>query len=89
MSFNIDITGLQKLQREFEEAAQGLKSLDGTIASLSNDPDNPNDAVRQMELAIDKKVAAYRGNTLVSQLVRQMKEEYRERILELARNGGT
>ena len=87
MSFNIDITGLQKLQRELEEAARGLKSLDGTITTLSVDPDNPNKAIRQMELAIDNRVARYRGNNLVSQLVREMKEEYRKKIFELARNG--
>jgi putative salt-induced outer membrane protein YdiY len=85
MSSNIRITGLEELQRDFEDAARAMKSLDGTIATLSINPDDPSEAIRQMELAIDSKIAAYRGNTLVSQLAREMKAQYRQRILELSR----
>jgi hypothetical protein len=90
MSLKIDITGLQQLQRDFEEAARALKSLDGTITTVSINPDDPNsvkEAVRQMELAIDRKIAPYRGNVLVSKLARDMKEEYRERIRKLSSGG--
>jgi hypothetical protein len=90
MSLKIDITGLQQLQRDFEEAARAVKSLDGTITTLSINPDDPNSvkaAIRQMELAIDSKTAPYRGNALVSNLARDMKEKYRERIRKLSRAG--
>jgi hypothetical protein len=85
MSFNIDINGLQKLQRELEEAARAIGSLNGPIANLSVDPNNPSAAIREMELAVDRKAAPYAGNTLVSKLVRDMKKTLRERILERAR----
>jgi hypothetical protein len=89
MSFNIDINGLQKLQRELEDAARAVGSLDGPIANLSVDPNNPSAAIREMESAVDRKVAPYGGNTLVSQLVRDMKNKFRERILERARTPRT
>jgi hypothetical protein len=89
MSFNIDISGLEKLQRELEEATRAIRSLDGPIANLSVNPNNPSAAIREMELAIDRKVAPYAGNTFVSQLVRDMKSKFRERILERARTART
>jgi hypothetical protein len=85
MSFNIDITGLEKLQRELEEVVQAMPSLEGDIARLSVDPSDPGAAVRQMESAIDSKVASYAGNTLVSQLVDDVKRQFREEILERAK----
>jgi hypothetical protein len=85
MSFNIDITGLEKLQRELEEVVQAMQSLEGDIAKLSVDPNDPSAAVRQMESAIDSKVASYAGNTLVSQLVEDVKRQFREQILERAK----
>ena len=85
MSFNIDITGLKKLQRDLKEAARAMRSLDGNIANLSVDPNNPNAAIREMELAIDRKVAPYTGNALVSQLVRDTKKKFRGETLAVAR----
>jgi hypothetical protein len=88
MSFNI--TGLEKLQREFDEASRACKSLDGTLTTLNFNPAGPdsvNDAIRQMELAVDSKTAPYRSNTLVSQMARELKEMYRQKILELSRTG--
>lgn len=38
-----------------------------------------------MEAAVDIKVAPYRGNELVSKLAQGMKEQYRKKILELAK----
>jgi hypothetical protein len=88
MSFNI--TGLEKLQREFDEASRACKSLDGNITTLNFNPAHPGsvkDAIRQMELAIDNKTAPYRGNTLVSQMARELKEMYRQKILDRFRVG--
>lgn len=82
------IEGLGKLQRELQDADRAMRTLDGTIAQLKFDPDDRQSvqsAIRQMETAIDNKVARYRGNALVSQLVAHMKEQYRQKILELAK----
>jgi hypothetical protein len=88
MSFNI--TGLEKLQREFDEASRACKSLEGTLTTLNFNPaeaDSVKDAIRQIELAIDSKTARYRGNTLVSQMARELKEMFRQKILEQSRIG--
>jgi hypothetical protein len=90
VSINSNITGLDELQREFNEAARACKSLEGTITTLKishDDPGSVKEAIRQMELAIDSKTARYRGNTLVSQMARKLKEKYRKEILELSRSG--
>ena len=82
------IDGLDKLQRELQDAERAMRTLDGTLAQLKFDPDDRQSvrsAIRQMETAIDNKVARYRGNALVSQLVANMKEQYRQKILELAK----
>jgi hypothetical protein len=84
---SIKLTGFDKLQREFEDARRALGALDGTISTLKFDPtdyQSVEKAIRQMESAIDSKVARYRGNALVSQLVPKMKEQYRKKILEIA-----
>ncbi|WP_197340902.1 hypothetical protein [Ralstonia solanacearum] len=80
--------GLEKLTKEFDEASRVLKSLDGEIATV---PVVPGDdasiqaAIRRIEQAIDSKAARYRNNPLVSALVTQLKETYRDHILELGR----
>lgn len=85
---NVKITGLDKLQRDLKDAERALKSLDGTVATLKFNPGDPQsvkDAIRKMEAAVDSKIAPYRGNALVSQLAQGMKDQYREKILELAK----
>ena len=85
---NVTITGLDKLQRELEQAQHAFQSLDGTIATLKISPGDPNsvqNAIRQMEAAIDSKTVAYRGNALVAKVAKAMKDRYREQILERVR----
>jgi hypothetical protein len=84
----VKLESLDKLQRELQAAEGALRTLDGTIANLKFDPDDRQsvqNAIRQMETAIDTKVARYRSNALVSQLVANMKEQYRRKILEFAK----
>jgi hypothetical protein len=86
---NVTITGLDRLQRELEEAQRAFQSLDGTITTLKfspGDPQSVQNAIRQMEAAIESKTAAYRGNALVAKVAKAMKEQYREKILERARS---
>jgi len=82
---NVNITGLDKLQRELDQAQRACQSLNGTITTLKFDPADPNsvqEAIRKMEVAVDSKVASYRGNALVSQMAKEMKEAYRAEILK-------
>jgi hypothetical protein len=82
---NMKITGLDKLRRELADAQRALQPLNGTIATLKFNPSDPKsveDAIRQMEAAVDSKTAPYHGNDLVTKVAQGLKDTYRKRILE-------
>jgi hypothetical protein len=83
MNLGVNITGLDKLQRELSEAERALKSLDGTITTLKftpGDPKSVQNAIRQMERAVDDKIRPYRNNPLVAQMADGLKMAYRKQI---------
>jgi hypothetical protein len=85
--FDIQITGLDKLQRDLEDAQRAFESLDGTITTLTFDPADQasiDTAIREMASAIDAKVGRYSGNALVESVAAGLKEKYRTAILERA-----
>ena len=82
---SLKITGLDKLQRDLKDAQRALASLDGEITRLRfnpNDPASVQQAIRQMEQAVDSKTAAYSSNPLVAKIAQGTKEAFRKRILE-------
>jgi hypothetical protein len=82
---NAKIAGLDKLQRELEDAQRAFQSLNGTVATLEWNPADPTsvqEAIRTMEAAVDRNTAPYRGNDLVVRVADGLKETYRRRILE-------
>jgi hypothetical protein len=84
----LKVSGFDNLQRQLEDAQRAFKALDGQLATVRFDPDNPESidaAIRTMESAIDDKVAPYRNNPFVAPLIPEMKAKYREAILERAR----
>lgn len=84
----IKIDGLDKLKRQLEEAGRAFKSLDGDLAKVSivpGDPASVQAAIRQMEAAIDRKAAPYRGNPLVDPVVKQLKARYRDELTKRGR----
>jgi len=81
------ITGLQKLQKELEDATRTLRTLEGELSAVTYNPSDPSSAeaaVAHMERAIDAKMTRYHGNTIVDDLVRKMKDRYRQAIHERA-----
>lgn len=85
----LKITGLDKLQRQLEDAQRAFQALNGQFAEVRFDPNNQASvqaAIEAMESAIDQKVAPYLGNALVENIVPRMKAKYREAILERAEN---
>lgn len=79
--------GLNELTRKMDELQKATAALDGDITSVNFDPHDPQSieiAVQQMEAAIDERVGDYSRNDLVQNLVTQIKEQYRQRILEKA-----
>jgi hypothetical protein len=84
---HVAIKGLDDLMRKMKELEKATAALDGDIASVGFDPHDPQSielAIQQMEGAIDERVGSYRNNDLVDSLVAEMKERYREAILERA-----
>lgn len=66
--FDVKITGLDKLRRQLAEAQRAFEVLNGTIAKVRfnpNDPASVQEATRQVEAAVDDKAAPYRGNAFV------------------------
>jgi hypothetical protein len=77
--------GFGDLARQLEEASRAFQSLDGEIATVRivpGDEVSVQAAVREMEAAIDRKAAPYRGNPLVDAMVTQMKAKYREHFIK-------
>ena len=89
MSMKFGGGGFDRLTRQLQDAQRALNSLDGAIGTISIDPATPETAVREMEQMIDNKVAAYRSNPLVAKLVTGLKERYRAKILQRARQART
>ena len=85
---NIEIKGLEEFQRDLAEVQRALASLDGEITRLSFNPDDPasvQQAIRQMEQAVDGRTAAYSANPMVAKIAEGAKDAFRKRIMETKR----
>ena len=85
--FKVKISGLNELQKTLDEATRAIQSLDGEIARIhidSNDPLEVQKAIHQMEIAVDGKTERYRNNPIIAKVADAAKENFRLRILELA-----
>jgi hypothetical protein len=84
---SMKITGLDTLQKQFDDAANALQALDGELATVNYNPNDPSSveaAVVQIEQTIDAKIASYRGNKIVENLIGEMKDRYRQEIYDRA-----
>ncbi len=83
----IKITGLDKLQRDLADAQKALASIDGELGSVRFDPYDPSSiesAIASVGQMIDERVGRHASNPIVKPMIDQMKETYREAILERA-----
>ena len=83
----LKMSGLDKIQRELEEAQRALGSLDGELGSISFNPHDPasiESAIQSVFRMVDERASVYASNPIVGPLVEQMKEGYRESILQKA-----
>ncbi len=81
------ITGLDKLQKELKQAEQALKELDGELGVVEFDPHEPasiETAIQSVNRIVDNRIEPYADNPIVGSLAEQMKESYRENILQRA-----
>lgn len=83
----IKITGLDQLTRQFDEAQKALAELDGELGTVSfnpNDPASIEAAIQNVELLVDEKLGEYSDNPIIGPLAMDMKESYRDAIIERA-----
>lgn len=83
----IKITGLDKLSRSLDELSKFAEEIDGHIGEVQFNPRDPTDierAIAEMERMIDERSASYGRNEYVQNIATEMKERYRQAILEKA-----
>lgn len=81
------ITGLDKLQKNLKDAERALSESDGELGVVNFDPNDPasiEGAIQSVNRMIDERLSEYSSNPIVGPLAEQMKEKYRESILEKA-----
>lgn len=81
------IKGLDELSRKMKELEKAIAALDGEIGSVSFDPNDPQSieiAIQKMEQAVDERVGDFSRNAMVEGIVSEVKERYRQAILERA-----
>jgi hypothetical protein len=86
----IKIMELFEMRRRVEDACRAFSSLDGELAKIRlrpGDPASVEAAMRQMEAAIDRKAAPFRGNKFVEPYVKPLKDKYCAAILAKAAAG--
>lgn len=83
----IKITGLDKLQRELNEASKAMEEVDGELGTVSFNPNDPSSieaAISEVNRLIDDKLGPYSDNSIIGPMMEEMKEKYREGLLEKA-----
>ena len=81
------ITGLDALTKQLKEAERALEGLDGTLGTVNFNPHDPESieaAIVEVEAMIDERLGAYSGNPIVGPMSEELKEKYRQGILERA-----
>lgn len=81
------IEGLDALQRELQEAQAALEGIDGELGTVNFDPDDPASieaAITQVNMMVDERLGAYASNSIVGPMAEELKEKYREAIIEKA-----
>jgi hypothetical protein len=84
-------SGFDDLQRHLRELNDALSSMNGFLGNIqirSTNPDDVNQAIAEMEAAVDARVGSNASNAAVRQIIAAMKEKYaagiRQRANELA-----
>lgn len=81
------IQGLDKLQRELDEAQRALNELNGELGTVQFDPHDPagiEAAIQVVCQMVDSRAGQYAANQMVGPLIEQIKESYRDDIITKA-----
>lgn len=83
----LKITGLDEFQKNLEDAQRALSELDGELGVVNfdqNDPASIEAAIQSVNRMVDERIEKYSANPIVGPLADQMKDKYRESILQKA-----
>lgn len=81
------LIGLDKLQKELEGAQRALENLDGEFGTVKFDPHDPGSietAIQSVVRLIDERTGPYTSNPFLATWIEEMKDAYREKILQMA-----
>jgi hypothetical protein len=81
------IKGMEGLTKTIDDAKKALEGLDGQFGNVSFDPTDPASieaAIKSMEAMVDERLGQFASNPIIGPLTSQMKEKYREAIIERA-----
>jgi hypothetical protein len=80
----IKLDGMSEVTRNMEQLK---RALDAAFTGLGFDPEKPEEverAIREIEMKVDIKFAPYISSPGVREIAKQMKDEYRNAILQKA-----
>lgn len=81
------ITGLDKLNQNLDAVQKAILQLDGELVHVQFDPFDPGSieaASAKLAQLIDERLGQHASNPIVEALAEQMKEKYRQMILDRA-----
>ncbi len=83
----VKVTGFDQLARQLDDAQQALAALGDELGTVSFDPNDPasiETAILNIEATVDDRIGEYASNPIIAPLAKQLKEKYREGIIERA-----
>lgn len=81
------LQGLDKLQRDLKQATEALQDMEGELGTVSFKPHDPASieaAITEINRLIDARLGGYANNAIVGPLAEEMKEKYRQMLLDKA-----
>ncbi|AGP47149.1 hypothetical protein SOD10_14550 [Serratia plymuthica] len=81
----LKVTGLDNLAKNLKDAERVLGELDGELGVVNFNPSDPGSieaAIQSVNRIIDERMGEYSANPIIGPLAEQMKESYRESILQ-------
>lgn len=81
------IKGLDQLSKQMKQLEKFMKEIDGSLGEVSFDPfdaESIEQAIVKMENLIDQKSESYLSNSMIVEIVGNLKENYRQSIVDKA-----
>lgn len=84
--------GLDRLSKQMKQLEKFMKEIDGSLGEVNFDPSDAESieqAIVSMENMIDQKSENYLNNPMISKIIGNLKEKYRQSIIDKAAEART